>query len=963
MKKVIWALAASWLFWAVSWGAPPHPILVERLKEEGKWEEFKAKYKSLWNYDQPNPNPYRFIIQPGAAAGAAPPDTIKVVMIYAAPSDRPWNHPPDGADVTGPQLDSILFGNNPTGSMTDYYREVSYGQTVVVGDVYGPFPLPQTNAFYTFGSSGLPATTFVNDALTAADPTVNFAQYDYNNNGVIDGLFVIHSGPGAEETGSPNDIWSHASGISRVLDGKSIFNYAIQPEESGNQPIQIGVFCHESGHSLMGIQDLYDTDGSSEGVGVWCLMGSGNYQNNSKTPVHFSAWSKKRIGWLTMTNVAANQNNVSFPTSQYTPTAYRLWTNGGGGIQYFLVENRIKRGFDSFLPGNGGLLIWHIDEGVSTNSDENRYLVGLEQADGLAQLNLGSNRGDGGDPFPGSSNNRNFDEFSNPNSKANVTNAVTKVAVFNISDLDSVMTANLEITYGRPRVASFTKSVNDAAGNGNGLPEPGETFNFYFSFTNLWLGTTGWNVRVRTNDTALVVTDSSAFIATLPGLGASTSTSPDPVSVQVPANLSRSRLDSFFVVAWNFDSSHTFQGSFLQQIGATQALLVDDDHGRSLENYYKLPFDSALVPLNNWSVQARGVPPADSLTPYRYLVWFTGNDSVSLLNPGRIASLSAYLNGGGNLLLTGQGIAQSLGAGPDSVFLRNYFHCRFNAAQTPTLRAKGFTGHPLANGMRLVLLGGDGASNQTEVDNLSRIDGRADELLYYVNNFSQTSGPTAAMAYADSVYKAVFFGFGFEAISSLASSPPNNADRRSNVIGKVLDWFDSGPSTGLAVPYITHTPLSLSFQGEPGGPPQPAESLHIENTGGGALSWTLSENPPAGWLSLSLASGNAPSTVGVTADPSALSAGTYYDTLVIDGTGSFNTPQKVVVTFTVAQRGDLDVSGVVDATDVVQLLICVFLDPSGCNLFVGDLDCDLLLTASDVVILLNAVFLGDPYPC
>ena len=56
------------------------------------------------------------------------------------------------------------------------------------------------------------------------------------------------------------------------------------------------------------------------------------------------------------------------------------------------------------LPGDG-LLIWHIDESQPDNTDENHYKVGLVQADGNRDLELEHNRGDDGDPYPGSAGN------------------------------------------------------------------------------------------------------------------------------------------------------------------------------------------------------------------------------------------------------------------------------------------------------------------------------------------------------------------------------------------------------------------------------------------------------------------------------------------------------------------------------------------------------------------------------
>jgi len=964
-KRLFWFTVLLLGIFSSAFAVAPHPDLVKKLKETGEWDEFLAHYKSLGDFDQPTSHRYRFTLSLRTTAGAVPPDTLKAVVIYAYPSDRPPSA--DGINVSRAKLDSILFISNPTGTVTDYYKEISYGQTVVVGTVFGPYQLPGTNAAYTFGAYGIPATNFTTDAIRAADSAgVDFSQFDADGDGVVDALFIVHSGPGAEETGRLTDIWSHASSIApQKRDGKWLSDYSIEPEQqSGPIPIQIGVFCHEAGHALFGLPDLYDTDGTSQGAGAWCLMSSGNYNNSSKTPTHMSAWCKKQVGWLTPISLSANQNNVSLPAVEFTPTIYRLWTNGTGGSEYFLLENRYRRGFDAYNPG-GGLLIWHIDEAAGSNNNENRYMVGLMQADGLRNLNLNANRGDAGDPFPGNTNNRNFDEFSNPNSKKNVPVQAAQVAVFNISNADSVMTADMEVTYGRPRVTSFSPTLNEISGNGNGVPDPGETITYYFSFINAWLATPNWNVLVRCNDTAIHFADSTALISSLVGLGASTSTSPDPVTFTVSSGIDRSKLDSFFVYAWNFDSSYTYQTAYVQQIGPTQILIVDDDHGRALENYYKLSFDTVLVPTRIWSVTVRGVPPAESLSLYRYVVWYTGNDSTSLLNSSRIASLSGYMNSGGRLFLTGQGMAQSLWSTADSVFLRNYFHCRFTNAQPVSVYAEGVSSEPISDSVRMVLLAGDGAGNQTQVDRLTFVDGRADKLFTYTSTKGDTTGPVGGVAYADSIYRAVFLGFGFEAVNSSAPSV-HSAKTRSFVLRRILDWFDSASPTGLAVPFISSLPQTFSFSAISGGALPPAQNLNIENTGGGTLVWTAAENPAVGWLSITPSSGTAApvSNVSISIDSTNLVPGTYIDTIVISSPGAFNNPHKTVVTFTVnAGRGDMDQDGVLELADVVLLLDCTFLGVGTCPLSIADINCDGILTSADVVLLLIELYYITPPPC
>lgn len=363
------------------------------------------------------------------------------------------DHPADQVAHPNSAYDELLFstGTHPTGSMNDYYREVSYGAFGVDGGVVGwtvsaklyddPSYVPH-DATHT--------RVMLQDAITQLDPLVNFALYDNDgpdgvphsgdDDGLVDALFFVHAGPGQEQTGDPHDIWSHAwalpSGGQLTNDGVRVYRYSVEPEETiTGSLVAIGVYCHEYGH-VLGLPDLYDTDYSSSGVGEWCLMsgGSWNYapgQEPGASPAHPLAWCKAQLGWVDPAAITATTAGLTVPPAETGAYAFRFFRGGvATGDEYFLAENRRPLGFDSGLvrrqvrfglPQPEGLLLLHVDESQTSNAGDKHRLVDVieatpwwdsvsgawvEHLDGpyvsaLALKLNERNRGDNGDLWPG----------------------------------------------------------------------------------------------------------------------------------------------------------------------------------------------------------------------------------------------------------------------------------------------------------------------------------------------------------------------------------------------------------------------------------------------------------------------------------------------------------------------------------------------------------------------------------
>jgi immune inhibitor A len=422
----------------------------------------------------------------------------------------------------------------PTGSMRDWYLENSYGQFNVTGGVTVIWlRMPQIYAYYVDGQAGFGAyphnaQRLAEDAVLAADPYIDFSEYDNDgpdgiansgdDDGMVDALFVVHAGPGRETTGSNNDIHSHAWSMANPpqVDGVTASSYSMEPDEGRR-----GVFAHEFGH-VLGLPDLYDTDYSSSGVGDWCCMSFGSWGGGGLTPVHFLSWCKARLDFLDPTIPRINVTAAGIPQVETNPTAYEVWTGGYPGRQYFTVENRQQTGSDISLPGNG-LIICHVDEDQPGNSNEAHPLIMIEQADGLNELMYGGGS-DSGDPWPGSTNNRAFTNTSSPNSRDYLDQS-TQVAVQTISNSGPLMTADMQVETA-PILVLQDYEVTERSGDGDGAIDPGEEFDLSVTLYNRGAAVTGVTGTLATLEAGVTLSSYHASFGTVAAEASATGTPP-----------------------------------------------------------------------------------------------------------------------------------------------------------------------------------------------------------------------------------------------------------------------------------------------------------------------------------------------------------------------------------------------------------------------------------------------------
>ncbi len=764
----------------------------------------------------------------------APTDTVNVPILMGRYSNS------TNIYATSVFQQELFDGPNPTGTMTDFYLENSYGKLYMTGKVMGWFTLTRASDYYIKDggqNAGLNygGRDFTIDILVAADQTIDFSKfvkYVDAQGAHVPQLGVIHTG-GDAASGAAN-IWSHrwnirqrllqrkSSGtetivdVSRILsDGKYLTNdslngqpviidgdYTVQPEllgssNSSGNPKSIGVFTHEFGH-IFGLPDLYDTDNSSAGLGNWCLMAGGSYGGDGSheaTPAHMSAWCKETLGWVTPVVVNAFTPQQKIKYVEKYPEIYKCFYRGVSGGEYFLIENRQKTGFDQYLI-NGGLLIFHVDPSVSTgNTNENHYLVDLEQADGLRELNTTTGRGNAADPFPGSTNNRTFDGYTNPNSTS-YASAQSYVGVRKISNSDTVMYADIDIGT-RPYVNINSLVLSEAgSNNGNGRVDPGETGTVTLNLFDAYpVDLTNAKVSISASTNDEVIDTTSKFVS-ITGLSTVPFVMTNALTVKPAA---QPRLVQFTV---NVQSSlETFSKTFDVLIGYPKILLVAVDSLaiENNQNYYL----SALQQVGRFPEQARvGVQslPAMSFDKRDVIIYYTGKKTFQTIPDSVGESLKTFLDNGGKVFLTGQNIAEDLTA-RNSPLQTQLIHASWSKNIIFGRNLYGVTTDKIGSQITRLQAGGfPGAGNQGSPDEIN-VDTLAAHPSLLWNSQTGTSYGGLWWENLAKGSKLVFWSFGFEAINDSVTG----ANTQVQAMATVLNWFygiTATPdlSTGVSLP-------------------------------------------------------------------------------------------------------------------------------------------------------------------
>lgn len=306
-------------------------------------------------------------------------------------------------------LESVFNNQKNTGweSVSSYYNTSSYGKLTMTFDITGKITLPNTYSYYEKQASeqatdgeNLDGGNIVSLALDMLDQRgFDFSNYDYDNDGYIDGVYIIYSAP-IDYNG--DYYWAYVYNIDSETkyDGLYAYRYlfasvdfmyeSIETSEKTDYNVPIAglklnasTYIHETGH-MLGLDDYYDYN---EGTGSDQGLGGADMMDN--TVGDHNPYSKLMLGWVKPTVITETTNVTIKPfESSGEFIMILLDYNGTYFSEYLLIDlytatrlNELHAGVDgSFLYYNSndtgasfGARIYHVDSTIDKPYNENVY--------------------------------------------------------------------------------------------------------------------------------------------------------------------------------------------------------------------------------------------------------------------------------------------------------------------------------------------------------------------------------------------------------------------------------------------------------------------------------------------------------------------------------------------------------------------------------------------------------------
>ncbi len=341
-----------------------------------------------------------------------------------------------------------------------------------------------------------------------------------------------------------------------------------------------------------------------------------------------------------------------------------------------------------------------------------------------------------------------------------------------------------------PRLSLASITVDDATGgNNNKKLDPGENVKIVVGLQNAWadannvvgtLATTHWTTNVTH------ATSNFGFIRGISKIDSSTRTNQaDAFTVSINADAIPSVVP--FTLSLTAAGGYTKSINFTLTISGSVLVVDDDDGSNNVESYTTSALDALGVAYDIWDHANNGSPSGALLSSYSTVIWST-EWTVPTLDSLDRKAITQYLNGGGNLFLSGQENGWDLNGsdGPEFIasggasktFYETYLKSKFLADDAGSSDIKGVANDSIGDGL-LFVRNQPGRSTGQNPDVIDTVGGSKPIFIYNSGSFL---GKASGVRYTGA-YKLVSLSFGgFESIVDSAT--------RVQVMSRVLKFLN-----------------------------------------------------------------------------------------------------------------------------------------------------------------------------
>lgn len=312
--------------------------------------------------------------------------------------------------VAKTNMEKCLFGEaSDTGweSVSSFYKKSSFGKLNISGTVASPYTYQGTSLQFQERTLNQQYSSekLLEDALAhykKSNPTEDFTKYDYDEDGYLDGVYLIYMSKfadGEDKNISSDVFWAWCTWTDNGPDKESpvagvyfwcSYEFMFEGYKNNGNALDAHTFIHETGH-MLGLDDYYsynqlDSERTPSPLGGVDMMDFNIIDHN--------AFSKFSLGWvepyvidkegsLTIKKSSTSGDCFLIPTSKFNSTSFDEYImvelfspdnlNNQDLIKGYEPRDRMFEAYGKL--DNVGIRVYHVDSRLISVSPFGEYVL------------------------------------------------------------------------------------------------------------------------------------------------------------------------------------------------------------------------------------------------------------------------------------------------------------------------------------------------------------------------------------------------------------------------------------------------------------------------------------------------------------------------------------------------------------------------------------------------------------